>query len=40
MLVFEIEACRQNIEFYKQEIENMEEKMEELRRLKKSFEYY
>ena len=40
MVAFEIESCRKNIEFYKQEIENMEAKLEELRNLKKAWQYY
>jgi hypothetical protein len=36
----EIENCRKNIEFYKKEIGNMEEKLAELERLKKAYEYY
>jgi len=40
MITIEIDNCRQNIDFYKNEIENMEQKLEELERLKKSYEYY
>ena len=40
MVAFEIEACKKNIEFYKREIENMEERIEELKRLKREEDYY
>lgn len=36
----EIENCRRNIEFYKDQIDRMEEKMDELERLKEAYEYY
>ncbi len=40
MLRFEIENCRKNIEFYKLQIEDMEEKLAELEQLNKAYEYY
>ncbi len=36
----ELDNCRVNIEFYRQEIENMEEKIRELERLKRDYDYY
>jgi len=39
-VLIEIENCRQNIEFYRDQIGNMEEKISELEKLKESFEYY
>ena len=40
MLRFEVENCKSNIEFYKMQIENMEERLHELEKLKKAYEYY
>ncbi len=40
MLRFEIENCKSNIEFYKLQIDNMEERLNELERLRKAYEYY
>lgn len=40
MISVEIENCRQNIEFYKEQIDQMEKKLDELEQLKKSYEYY
>ncbi|HII16198.1 MAG TPA: hypothetical protein HA362_07890 [Nanoarchaeota archaeon] len=39
-LFVEIENCRKNLEFYRGEIEKVEEKLEELEKLKKAYEYY
>jgi prefoldin subunit 5 len=36
----EIENCRKNIEFYKEQIDMLQEKMDELERLKEAYEYY
>ncbi len=36
----EIENCRKNIEFYKEQIDKLEEKMEELENIKRAYEYY
>lgn len=38
MVEFEIENCRKNIEFYQQEITNMEDKISELEQIRKTFE--
>jgi len=32
--------CRKNIEFYKEQIDKLEEKMEDLEKLKEAYEYY
>mgnify|MGYP001615300829 CR=1 FL=1 len=40
MTKFEIDNCRKNIEFYRLQIENMEEKIMELEKLKRQYEYY
>ena len=40
MVRFEIDNCRDNIEFYKLQIENMEERLQELEKLRKAYEYY
>ncbi len=40
MTKFEIDNCRKNIEFYRLQIENMEEKILELEKLKRQYEYY
>lgn len=39
-LFVEIENCKKNIGFYKDQIDKLEDKMEELERLKKAYEYY
>ncbi|MDI6737659.1 MAG: hypothetical protein QME12_04025 [Nanoarchaeota archaeon] len=36
----EIENCRRNIDFYKEQIDKLEEKMEELEKLREAYEYY
>ncbi|MBU2638306.1 MAG: hypothetical protein KJ955_05005 [Nanoarchaeota archaeon] len=36
----EIENCMRNIEFYKEQIDKLEEKLEELESIKKAYEYY
>jgi len=36
----EIENCKKNIEFYKEQIDVLQEKMDELERLKEAYEYY
>lgn len=36
----EIENCRKNIEFYKEQIDMLQEKMDELEKLKEAYEYY
>lgn len=36
----EIENCRRNIDFYKEQIDKLEEKIEELEKLRDAFEYY
>ncbi len=40
MLRFEVENCKKNIEFYRLQIDQMEEKLLELEKLRKSYEYY
>ncbi len=40
MLRFEIENCRKNIEFYRLQIDQTEERLLELEKIKKAYEYY
>ncbi|MFH0798267.1 MAG: hypothetical protein V1906_02540 [Candidatus Woesearchaeota archaeon] len=40
MIELEIETCKENIKFYETQIDNMEEKLAELERLKKEYDYY
>lgn len=36
----EIESCKKNIDFYREQIQAMEGKIQELERIKKAYEYY
>lgn len=40
MIELEIETCKKNIKFYEMQIDNMEEKLAELERLRKEYDYY
>lgn len=40
LISIEIENCRQNIEFYKDQIGDMEKKLDDLEKIKKAYEYY
>lgn len=40
MIELEIETCKNNIKFYEMQIDNMEEKLAELEKIKKEYEYY
>jgi len=40
LISVEIENCKTNIGFYKEQIENMEKKIEELEQLRKLYEDY
>ncbi|MFH0752564.1 MAG: hypothetical protein V1914_03095 [archaeon] len=40
MLRFEIENCRRNIEFYRLQIDQIEDKLSELEKLQEAHEYY
>ena len=40
LIEMEIDNCRKNIEFYRDEIGNMKSKLDKLERLKKAYEYY
>ncbi|MFH1638635.1 MAG: hypothetical protein ABIB71_09480 [Candidatus Woesearchaeota archaeon] len=40
LIQVEIENCRNNIEFYKIEISSMEQKMQELERIREEYDYY
>ena len=40
LIEMEIDNCRKNIEFYRDEIGNMNAKLEKLERLRKAYEYY
>ena len=40
LVEMEIDNCRKNIEFYRDEIGNMTSKLEKLEKLKKAYDYY
>ncbi len=40
LISIELDNCRKNITFYKEEIENMEAKISELEKMKQSYDYY
>lgn len=40
MIELEIETCKNNIKFYEMQINEMEQKLKELKKLKNNYEYY